>query len=54
MPKPDLSSDVSSDHLINLVKLILDVVSKSNDTLSAYSVYTASLEKKLKIIPKKK
>ena len=32
---------------------MLEVISISNDALDGYSVYTAALEKKLKIIPKK-
>ena len=42
-----------SDRVVILVKLILEVVSKSNDALDGYSVYTAALEKKLKTISKK-
>lgn len=42
-----------SDRVVLLVKLILEVVSKSNDTLDGYSVYAAALEKKLKIHSKK-
>lgn len=42
-----------SDRVVFLVKLILEVVSKSNDALSGYSVHAADLEKKLKILSKK-
>jgi len=42
-----------SDRVTLLVKLILEVVSKSNDTLDGYSVYAAALEKKLKIHSKR-
>ncbi len=52
-PKPELGSPEMSDRLTVLVKLVMEVISKSNDTLSAYSVYTATLEKKLGIVPKK-
>ena len=42
-----------SDRVVILVKQMLEVVSKSNDALDGYSVYTAALEKKLKIHSKK-
>jgi len=41
-----------SDREVILVKLMLEVVSKSNDALDEYSVHTAGLEKKLKIFLK--
>ena len=47
------SSLEKSDRVVILVKQMLEVVSKSNDALDGYSVYTAVLEKKLKIIPNK-
>ena len=42
-----------SDRVTLLVKLILEVVSKSNDALDGYSVYAAALEKKLKMHSKR-
>lgn len=39
------SSLEKSDRVVILVKQMLEVVSKSNDALDGYSVYTASLEK---------
>ena len=42
-----------SNRVVILIKQMLGAVSKSNDTLDGYSIYTASLEKKLKIHSKK-
>jgi len=53
--KPQIQTVVhlKNQRVVILVKQMLEVVSISNDALDGYSVYTAALEKKLKIIPKK-
>jgi len=47
------SNSLEKSNIVILIKQMLGVVSKSNDTLDGYSIYTASLEKKLKIHSKK-
>jgi len=50
---PNGDSLEKSDRVVLLIKLILEVVSKSNDALDGYSVYVAALEKKLKMHSKR-
>jgi hypothetical protein len=52
MDKESMNSNESSDHTLDLVKVVVRFAENMSKALSAYSKYTAALELKLKIHPK--
>jgi len=50
--KESMNSDKSSDHTLDLVKVVVGFADNMSKALSVYSKYTAALELKLKIHPK--
>ena len=50
--KPEMTSIETSEHVLELVKTVVNLAENMSKALSAYSKYTTALELKLKILPK--